>query len=373
MRVGARSPAPPALIERKQVEGVERGSMTIERISRRGFIKSSAAAGAATLVPAAPFVHAQGALKKVSMLLDWVYQGPNAGFMVAQVKGFYKEAGLDVEIGPGKGSGSTSQLIANKTSQFGFADGFVVGLGISKGMSIRNVGSIYRGNPTAVIVLDESEIKTVKDLEGKSIAIAPGGTQFQQWPAFQRGAKLDPAKINVINIDPAGMNPALISGKVPAIASYVQGSVPSIEIRSGKKTRQFMYADYGVVAVSNGIIAHTDLLKSDPALVRAFVAPTLRGFLYARANPEEAVEIVRKYSPTVDAAITRREMQLSWETWVTPNTRAKPLGWNSEADWTETISVLRQYGGVSEPLSVAQLMTNEFVPEGAEYVPPQKT
>jgi NitT/TauT family transport system substrate-binding protein len=340
--------------------------------SRRVFIKTSTAAGAATLL-SIPQVHAQGILKKVTVLLDWVYQGPNAGFLVAQEKGFYKEAGLEAEIGPGKGSGSTSQLIANKTSQFGFADGFVVGLGVAKGMSIRNVGSIYRGNPTAVIVLDESDIKTPKDLEGREIAIAPGGTQFQQWPAFQRGAKLDPSKIKVLNIDPGGMNPALISGKVPAIASYVQGSVPSIEIRSGKKTRQFMYSDYGVVAVSNGIIVHNDLIKSDPALVKAFVAPTLRGFLYARANPDEAVATVRKFSPTVDPAITRREMELSWQTWVTPNTRDKPLGWNSEADWTETISVLRQYGGVTEPLTVAQLMTNEFVPEGAAFVPPQKT
>ncbi len=322
---------------------------------------------------ASPYVHAQGALKKVTLLLDWLYQGPNSGFLVAQEKGFYKEAGLDVEIGPGKGSGSTSQLVASKTTQFGFADGFVLGLSLSKGMPIRNVGSIYRGNPTAVIVLDDGPIKSVKDLEGKSIAISPGGTQFQQWPAFLRGAKLDPAKITVVNIDPAGMTPALISGRVPAVASYVQGTVPSVEIRGKKQTRQFMYADYGVTAVSNGIIVHNDLIKSDPQLVRAFVAPSLRGFLFARANPDEAVEIVRKYSQTVDPTITKRELQLSWNTWVTPNTRDKPLGWNSEADWAETIAVLRQYGGVTTPMTVAQLMTNEFVPEGASFVPPQKT
>ena len=344
--------------------------MSTHRTTRRTFVTTSAAAGAATLLPM-PHVHAQGTLKKVTLLLDWVFQGPNSGFLVAQEKGFYKESGLDVEIGPGKGSGSTSQLIANKTSQFGFADGFVIGLGISKGMAIRNVGSIYRGNPTAVIVLDESAIKSVKDLEGNSIAIAPGGTQFQQWPAFLRGAKLDPAKITVVNIDPAGMNPALISGRVQAIASYVQGSVPSVEQRGGKKTRHFPYADYGVTAVSNGIILHNDLIKSDPELIKAFVAPSLRGFLYARQNPAEAVEIVRKYSSTVDPTITRRELELSWATWVTPNTKGKPLGWNSEADWAETIAVLRQYGGVSQPLTVDQLMTNAFVPEGASYVPPQ--
>ncbi len=52
------------------------------------------------------------------MRLDWLYQGPNAGFMVAQEKGFYDEAGLSVEIGPGKGSGSTAQLVGSKATQF---------------------------------------------------------------------------------------------------------------------------------------------------------------------------------------------------------------------------------------------------------------
>ena len=131
--------------------------------------------------------HAQAQKRDVSMRLDWLYQGPNAGFVVAKDKGFYDEAGLNVDIGPGRGSGSTAQLVASKAAQFGFADGFVVGAGVAKGMDIVTVGAIYRRNPTAVIVLAESDIKSIKDLEGKTIGIAPGGTQFQQWPAVAQG------------------------------------------------------------------------------------------------------------------------------------------------------------------------------------------
>jgi NitT/TauT family transport system substrate-binding protein len=58
-------------------------------------------------------------------------------------------------------------------------------------------------------------------------------------------------------------------------------------------------------------------------------------------------------------------------TWVTPNTAGKPLGWMSEKDWEETVSVLKQYGGVTGPLAAGQLYTNEFVPAGNEFVPPQ--
>ena len=218
---------------------------------------------------------AEAQKRDVSFRLDWIYQGPNAGFMVAKDKGFYDEAGLNVDMGPGKGSGSTAQLIASKTSQFGFADGFVVGAGVAKGMELAMVGAIYRRNPTAAIVLEESGIKTPKDLEGKSIGIAPGGTQFQQWPAFVKGCKLDEDKIKVINVDPAGTVPALVAGKVQAVASYAQGAVPGIEIRSKKKTTSFYYADCGVTAVSNGIIVHKDLLtgsRTDPHLRQGVAA-----------------------------------------------------------------------------------------------------
>src|SRR6266851_7344480 len=78
-----------------------------------------------------------------------------------------------------------------------------------------------------------------------------------------------------------------------------------------------------------------------------------------------------KFSQAVDPAIARREAELSWDTWVTPNTMGQPLGWSSDKDWGETVAVLRQYGGVTEPLDAKQLYTNDFVPTGAEFVPPQ--
>jgi NitT/TauT family transport system substrate-binding protein len=337
--------------------------------SRRQFLCQVGIAGLA-VVPLARPARAQ-AKRQVTMRLDWLYQGPNAGFLIAQEKGFYEQAGLNVEIGPGKGSGSTALLVASKAAQFGFADGFVVGNSVSKGMSIKMVAGIFRRNPTAVVVLDESDIKTPKDLEGKTVAIPTGATQFQQWPAFVKGCALDAGKIRITNIDPAGSPPALITGQVPAIAGYAQGYVPSVEIRGNKKARILWYADCGVTAVSNGIIVHTDLIKDDPELIRSFVVASLKGFLYGRAHIDEMAAIVKKFSEATVPAISGREAELSFNTWVTPNTAGKPLGWMSDKDWDETVAVLKQYGGVTAPLEAAQLYTNEFVPTAGEFVPSQ--
>src|ERR1700684_1606770 len=81
-------------------------------VSRRRFLKNSALAAGVLAVPAVR-ARAAGPLKPVSMMMDWIYQGPNVGFMLAREKGFYREAGLDVTLTSGKGSGSTAQLVAS--------------------------------------------------------------------------------------------------------------------------------------------------------------------------------------------------------------------------------------------------------------------
>jgi len=351
---------------------MKRHSVDRRPLSRRSFLKNSMLAAGALAAPAVALrARAAASLRQVAMTLDWIYQGPNVGFMLAQDKGFYREAGLDVTVNSGKGSGTTAQLVASKATQFGFADGYAVGNGIAKGMRIKTIGSVFRKNPAALIVLADSGIASPKQLEGKTVAMTAGSGQFQQWPAFAKGAGVDASKVQIVNIDPAGVGPALINRKVDGIGGYAQGYVPAIEIRAKKQVRIFWFADYGVTVVSNGIIVHDDLLKSDPELVRAFVAPSIKGFLYGRQHPEDAVASVIKYLPTADPTIVRRELELSWKTWVTPHTVGKPLGWEAEADWASTVEVLKRYGGVTTPPALDALFTNAFVPRGAEYVPPQ--
>lgn len=345
-----------------------------KRISRRRFLEKSALTAGAFAAPYAPLrARAAAPLKQVTLTLDWLFQGASVGFLLAQEKGFYREAGLDVAIIPGKGSGSTAQLVASKATPIGFSDGFVVGNGVAKGMDIKTVASIYRRNPAAIMVLADSAIKTPQDLAGKTLAMTAGSAQFLQWPAFVKGAGIDVTNIQLVNIDPAGIGPALINGKVDAIGGYVFSYAPSIEIRGKKAVRIFWYADSGVTVVSNGVIVHQDLLKSDPELVRAFVSPTIKGFLYARRHPDEVAATVKQYQQTVDPAVVDREFDISWKTWITPNTRGKPLGWGSDADWASTIQVLKQYGGMTASIETNQLYTNEFVPTGTEYIPPQET
>src|SRR5258708_33586375 len=217
--------------------------MFADSLTRRGILRAGAAAAASLSLPGIVRAQSLKSLRPISLQLDWVYQGPNCGFIVAKEKGFFADAGYDVTITPGKGSGNSAQIVASKAAQFGFADGFVVGNSVSKGMKLKMVGGVYRRNPAAAMVLEESDIKTPKDLEGKAVGIATGSAQFQQWPAFMKRARLDASKVRVVNVDGAGAGPALISGQINAVGGFAQGYIPSIEIRGTKKVRAFWYAD----------------------------------------------------------------------------------------------------------------------------------
>ncbi|MFS8514767.1 MAG: ABC transporter substrate-binding protein, partial [Planifilum fulgidum] len=163
----------------------------------------------------------------------------------------------------------------------------------------------------------------------------------------------------------------LLEKQVDAIAGYVQGYAPGVEIGAGQEVDILWYADCDVVAISNGIIVHNDLLESNPDLVRRFVRATVRGFLYGHESPDEAVSFLHKYSDTIEDERARREMEFSWKSWVPDSARGTPLGWMPPEDWEKTLETLAEYGDVSQVPDPEDVYTNEFVPEGEEFIPPQ--
>ena len=117
-------------------------------------------------------------LKPVSLLADWVYGGPNAGLVVAKEKGFFADAGLDVTINQGKGSGNTAQIVASKAVQFGFADGFVVGNSVSKGMKLKMVPASIAVTHAPRWCSKSRTSRRQRILEARRSALPPGSRNF---------------------------------------------------------------------------------------------------------------------------------------------------------------------------------------------------
>src|ERR671912_2595279 len=113
----------------------------------------------------------------VTFQLNWTAGGPNAGFAAALGEGFYKQAGLDVTIVQGNGSGNTAQLVAAGRAQLAYADAVAVSQLIAKAAPMKVVATIYQSNPNEVSALKKAGIKSVRDLAGKKVAIPAGSSQ----------------------------------------------------------------------------------------------------------------------------------------------------------------------------------------------------
>src|SRR5438874_2832774 len=147
-----------------------------QALMERKHMRKSIGGLAAIGIVAASLTLASDALAqtKLTFQLNWVAGGANAGFAAAVGEGYYKEAGLDVTVVQGNGSGNTAQLVANGRAQLAYADAVAVSQLIAKGAPMTVVATVYQSNPNEVSALKKTGIKSVKDLVGKKVGVPSG-------------------------------------------------------------------------------------------------------------------------------------------------------------------------------------------------------
>src|SRR3977135_3814257 len=162
------------------------------------FIKGVARSAAAALMVVAGSATAAGT--PVTFQLNWMAGGANAGFAAAVAEGYYGDAGLDVTLVQGNGSGNTAQLVANGRSQLAYADAVAVSQLIAKGAPMKVVATVYQSNPNAVMALKKTGIKSVGDLKGKKVGVPSASSQTTMLPLLLKSNTTQEPDINMIDM-----------------------------------------------------------------------------------------------------------------------------------------------------------------------------
>ncbi len=237
------------------------------------------------------------AADKVTIQLKWVAQAQFAGYFVAKEKGFYKDAGLDVTINPGGPDVAPPQVIAG-----GGADVVVDWMPSAlasreKGVPLVNISQTFKGSGLELTCRAETGIKKPADLKGKTIGVWFGGNEypFLSWMS-KLGLKTDgpPNGVKVIkqgfNVDP------LLQKQADCVSTMTYNEYWQV-IDGGYKPSQlvvFKYENEGVATLEDGLWVMEPKLK-DPAfvaLMAKFVTASMKGWDYAKKNPDEAVKII---------------------------------------------------------------------------------
>ena len=303
---------------------------------------------------------------KITFQLNYPAAGYNSGYELALDKGFYRAAGLDVDIEPGNGSQITAQLIAAGKVGLGFADAAPVMKLISSGAKMKVLATILQGNPNQVTALKKTGLKSVADLKGRSVALPNGGSQVAMFPLVLAANGLKETDIKIVNMPPDSMIPALMQGTVDVILGSVDAF--GIQLKSmGVETDNFLFIDSGAPTVSTSIVASDAFLAEHPDIAKAFVAASLKGWYATIDDQAAAVAAMKKIFPDANEKLAPGQIDAT-EFLMCVN-RAKFVGKATPDQWADTVKIFSQIGILPADVPATAYYTYDYLPPESELRP----
>ncbi|WP_211110312.1 ABC transporter substrate-binding protein [Acuticoccus mangrovi] len=303
-------------------------------------------------------------LKEATLRLPYTYNGHRSPYLLGVEKGFYAEEGIDLTVLEGKGVSTSMQLLAAGQDTFAVAEPPALMLAVEKGMPLTQVVQLYQTNPTAIVTWTDLDISGPEGLVGKTVAVIQGDASTTMFYAMLNKNGIDRNAVKVVASDGGTRIQNFLSKRTEAVTAFANDSVIGLQALTDGKTSDFLYADFGIDTMGEGIAVNNETLESDPELVRGFVKATLRSYAYALEHPEESIDVLAQYSPKIDKAVEVEKLKATAALMTGPATEEHGIGWLDEAKLADAEALMLEYGGLKtkfDDLSV--LYTNEFVPD----------
>lgn len=298
------------------------------------------------------------AADKVTFVTDFGYLGRHAYYFVALDKGYYKEAGLDVEIVRGQGSTDAVKQVAAGAAQIGFADAASVILARANDqVPVKLVSMIYADPPHSIFTLEGSGINEPKDLEGRTIADSASSSLPKLFPAYAKAAKIDAEKVNWAFVSSDAIAATLALGHADAVTYYSISEALLQKSVGSRKLVRLTFAEAGMDFYSNGIISNDEFIESNPDVVRRFVKATLRALDDAINNPEEAAEILHKRHRQIEVDVGTAEMKVVASL---AQARPEPVGALNPERLQQTIDLVEGAFEMQNPVTVSDVYAPGF-------------
>jgi NitT/TauT family transport system substrate-binding protein len=307
---------------------------------------------------------AAAASTSATIKLDFIIGGKHAPWFVALEKGFYSKRGLNVTIQSSTGSADTVRTIGAGGADFGFADIGTTIVAKSRGTPVQ-IAAQFGYVPTTILWREDTDIKKLKDLEGKSYAISPGQAQWYLMPAYCRINKIDYKAIRIQETAAPLQPAALVAKKADFIVMYRASNDEVAELaaaKQGMKLNRIFMKDTGLDIYGTGLIVKDDDLKKRPELVRAYVEATLEGLRYARDHQEEALKILLKHKPELDSVLTTVQLKNALtEVFLPPESVNVSIGYMKPEIMDKTVKVVNEYFDIGRKVTAKEVYTNQFI------------
>jgi len=312
-----------------------------------------------------------GQLTHVTLQLQWLTQGQFAGYYAALDQGYYKDAGLDVEIVQGGGDVVPQDALASGQADYAIAWVPKVLGSIEQGANITNVAQIFERSGTLQIAFADSGIKDVADLQGKKVGSWGFGNEWELFAGMNKAGVTDFQLVT----QAFDMN-AFLAGDIDAAQAMTYNEWAQVLEAENPDTGELYqpddfnvidWNDVGTAMLQDAIWADAGRLADDKAYqdtTVAFLEASIKGWVYARDNAEKAATIVTEAGSTLGQShqlwMVNETNKLIW-----PSTSGG-IGTIDETAWNATVDMAMHTSNetgatiiTKEPPGTAH--TNEYV------------
>lgn len=305
---------------------------------------------------------------RIKLVLNWKYEGPQGMFFLAQDRGYFKQAGLDVAFDQGNGSGAAVPQVANGAYDMGFGDiNALIELAAKQpDQAPIGVFMLYNRPPFTVAVRADSPIKTPADFAGRKLGGAANDGALKLFPALCATARIDCAKVEIVNMQPSLREQMLMQGQVDGVFGYVttiRFSARLIGVDPDKQLRFIKFGDYGMDLYSNAIIVSRKFAKEHPEAVKGFLAALNHGIKDAMADRQAAIDAVAAREPLIKPAIERARLDATLADEMThPEIARIGIGDISDDRMAKAIDILVKAKELPRTPNVSEIFDRSFLP-----------
>jgi NitT/TauT family transport system substrate-binding protein len=322
-------------------------------LSRRATLAATAALASPRIARAAD---------TLSVKLDFFPWGLHAGMHFAAVKGWFKDAGLEVDTQDGRGSANTLQLVNAGQFDVGQIQAGLLSQAAGSGARLKCFAGFGRATDLAVIVPRDGPLNKVDDFRGHSIVVFAASPWAPFIDLWLKAGGLTREMVTIMMVDPAALFGTYTAGRSDGLMSVYGSALPVAQ--KARPSRALMASDAGIYLPSYGLVATDTVLQSKRDALRRLVQVQQRVWAYLRdGHLDEGVDAILKQrqDARLDPDIMREQLRLSLTTFDTPNTQGKPIGWQSDADWEAGIATQIAAGVVKPGIKAADFYTNEMI------------
>jgi putative hydroxymethylpyrimidine transport system substrate-binding protein len=302
-----------------------------------------------------------GDSERLALALDFYVNPDHAGIYTALDRGYFDEAGLEVEPHvPSDPSAPIRQVAAGRADLAVSYEPEVL-LAQDQGLPVIAVAALVSRPLTSLISLPEAGIRNVADLQGKTIATAgiPYQADYLEAILDREGLSLDDVTQKDVGLN---LLPAVLSGSADAIlGGFLNVEGVDLEER-GLDPRVVPVDQLGIPTYDELVlVASSDRVADDPEAIRLFIAALERGTRAAVRDPAGATEAILAAGDGLEPKLTRAEIDRTLPL-LLPEKASEPFGHMNAREWEEFAGFFADRGLISTRPTAAEMFTDDLLP-----------